>query len=179
MANTAQAKRYAQAVFMIASQRQELDRWLEDLRSLSGLQHTEAFARALETPNLSYEDKDRLLRDRYPGIGALAVNLVNLLVERRRVILLPQIFEEYQRLLDAFRGVQRAEVVTAVELTQEDQLAIERRLSEVTGKRVIISPKVDPAVIGGVIARFDGKLLDGSTRGRLEALKKQIAGTPG
>ena len=94
-------------------------------------------------------------------------------------ILLPQIFDEYQRLLDAFRGVQRAEVVTAVELTREDQLAIETRLSEVTGKKVVITAKVDPTVIGGVVARFDGKLLDGSTRSKLEALKKQIAGTPG
>ncbi len=179
MANTAQAKRYAQAVFLIARQRQELDHWLDDLRSLSALEHTDAFVKALETPNLSFDDKARLLSDRYPAISALAVNLVNLLIERRRVILLPQIFEEYQRLLDAYRGVQRAEVVTAVELTQENRLAIEARLSEVTGKKVVITPKVDSTIIGGIVARFDGKLLDGSTKSRLEALKKQIAGPLG
>ena len=178
MANTAQAKRYAQAVFLIARQRQELDRWLEDLRSLSVLEQNDAFLKALETPNLSLDDKSRLLRDRYPTLGALAVNLVNLLIERRRATLLPQIFQEYQRLLDGHRGVQRAEVVTAVALEQQDRIDLERRLSEITGKKVVITSKVDPALIGGVVARFDGKLLDGSTKSRLEALKKQIAGTP-
>ena len=178
MANTAQAKRYAQAVFLIARERRELDRWLEDLRSLSVLEHNDAFFKALETPNLSFDDKSRLLRDRYPALGALAVNLVNLLIERRRAVILPQIFQEYQKLLDGHRGVQRAEVVTAVALTQEDQLDLERRLSEITGRKVVITSKVDASLIGGVVARFDGKLLDGSTKSRLEALKKQIAGTP-
>lgn len=178
MANTAQAKRYAQAVFLIARERRELDRWLEDLRSLSVLEHNDAFFKALETPNLSFDDKSRLLRDRYPALGALAVNLVNLLIERRRAVILPQIFQEYQKLLDGHRGVQRAEVVTAVALTQEDQLDLERRLSEITGRNVVITSKVDASLIGGVVARFDGKLLDGSTKSRLEALKKQIAGTP-
>ena len=178
MANTAQAKRYAQAVFLIARERRELDRWLEDLRSLSVLEHNDAFFKALETPNLSFDDKSRLLRDRYPALGALAVNLVNLLIERRRAAILPQIFQEYQKLLDGHRGVQRAEVVTAVALNQEDQLDLERRLSEITGRNVVITSKVDASLIGGVVARFDGKLLDGSTKSRLEALKKQIAGTP-
>ena len=178
MANTAQAKRYAQAVFLIAREKRELDRWLEDLRSLSVLEHNDAFFKALETPNLSFDDKSRLLRDRYPALGALAVNLVNLLIERRRAVILPQIFQEYQKLLDGHRGVQRAEVVTAVALTQEDQLDLERRLSEITGRNVVITSKVDASLIGGVVARFDGKLLDGSTKSRLEALKKQIAGTP-
>jgi len=178
VANTAQAKRYAQAVFLIARERRELDRWLEDLRSLSVLEHNDAFFKALETPNLSFDDKSRLLRDRYPALGALAVNLVNLLIERRRAVILPQIFQEYQKLLDGHRGVQRAEVVTAVALTQEDQLDLERRLSEITGRNVVITSKVDASLIGGVVARFDGKLLDGSTKSRLEALKKQIAGTP-
>jgi F-type H+-transporting ATPase subunit delta len=178
VANTAQAKRYAQAVFLIARQRQELDPWLEDLRVLSGLDHSEAFVKALETPNLSFDDKSRLLRDRYPTVRPLAVNLVNLLVERRRVALLLPIFQEYQRLLDNERGVQRAEVVTAVPLTDEDRLQLETRLSEITGKKVLITAKVDPSVIGGMIARFDGTLLDGSTKSKLEALKKQIAGVP-
>jgi len=149
------------------------------LRSLSELQHSDLFARALETPSLSFADKSRLLAERYPTLNPLAVNLVNLLIERRRVGLLPGIFEEYLRLLDIDRGVQRAQVVTAVALTEEDRLHLEARLSGITGKKTVVTATVDPAVIGGVIARFEGKLLDGSTRSRLEALKQEIAHTPG
>jgi len=178
VANTAQAKRYAQAIFLIALEKQDQDRWSEDLSALSELEHADAVVKALETPNLLPDDRGRLLRGRYPSIGPLAVNLVNLLVERRRIALLPQISAEYRRLLDRHKGIQRAEVVTAVSLTDEDRAQIERSLSEVTGKKVVITSKVDPSVIGGLIARFDGKLLDGSTKSRLEALKKQIAGKP-
>ena len=163
---------------MIARQNQELDRWADDLKTLSELDGADAFVKALETPNLSFEDKSRLLGDRYRAMNPLAVNLVNLLVERRRLALLPQIFVEYRRLVDTQRGVQRAEVVTAVTLTDEDRLQLELRLSEVTGKKVLVTARVDPAVIGGMVARFDGKLLDGSTKSKLEALKKQIAGVP-
>ena len=178
MVSSAQAKRYAQAVFLIARQNQDLDRWLEDLRMLSELRSTDAFVKALETPNLGYEDRGRLLIDRYRAMNPLAVNLVNLLVERRRLALLPHLFVEYRKLMDSQRGIQRAEVVTAVPLTDEDRGQLEKRLSEVTGKQVLITAKVDPSVIGGMIARFDGTLLDGSTKSKLEALKKQIAGAP-
>jgi F-type H+-transporting ATPase subunit delta len=176
--NTARSRRYAQAVFQIARQNAQTDRWLSDLKSLSGLQHSDVFVKALETPKLSFADKARLLADRYPGLNPLAVNLVNLLVERRRVGLLPAIFDEYQRLLDADRGIQRATIVTAVALTEAEQLHLEERLSGITGKKVLVTATVDPTVIGGLVARFDGKLLDGSTRSRLAALKEEIANIP-
>jgi F-type H+-transporting ATPase subunit delta len=178
VAKGAQAKRYAQAVFQIAEQGNDLDKWLSDLEELSSLHGNDAFVRALESPNISFGDKGKLLADRFPDISVLATNLVNLLVERRAVGLLPGIFDEYRRLVDAHRGIERAEVITAVPLTEEDIGEIQRRLSVITGKQVAITANTDPAVIGGVVARFGGKLLDGSTRSRLEALKKEISEIP-
>jgi F-type H+-transporting ATPase subunit delta len=178
LARTAQAKRYAQAVFQIAQQTQELDRWLSDLQTLAGLDHNDIFVKALETPNLTFNDQGRLLADRFPRISPLAINLVCLLVQRRRIIVLPAVFEEYRRLLDSHRGIERAEVVTAVPLDDAERRQIEERLEAISGKRMTVTAKVDPAVIGGVIARFGGRLLDGSTRSRLEALKKEIGHIP-
>jgi F-type H+-transporting ATPase subunit delta len=178
LARTAQAKRYAQAVFELAQQKGELDRWLSDLRALATLDHNDIFVKALETPNLTPADQARLLVDRFPGISPLAANLVCLLLQRRRIIVLPSVYEEYQRLLDGHRGTERAEVVTAVALDDEDRLRIEERLAEIAGKKVAVTVRVDPAVIGGVVARFGGKLLDGSTRSRLEALKREIGQIP-
>jgi len=179
LASTAQAKRYAQAVFQIAQQTGEFDKWLSDLGTLASLDHNDIFVRALETPNLSASDRARLISDRIRGIGPLAINLVNLLLERGRITLLPAVFAEYRRLLDAHRGIERAEVVTAVALSDEDKRRVEEGLTAITGKRTVIDARVDPSVIGGVVARFGGKLLDGSTRSRLEALKKEIGQIPG
>jgi F-type H+-transporting ATPase subunit delta len=178
VAKTARSKRYAQAVFQIARHDGATERWSSDLRLLSELQHGDLFVKALETPSLSFADKSLLLNEHFPGLNTLAVNLMSLLIERRRVALLPGIFAEYQRLLDGDRGVQRAQVVTAVDLTEEDKTRLEAQLTGITGKKTVITATVDPAVIGGVVARFEGKLLDGSTRSRLDALKQEIAHTP-
>ncbi|GAI06225.1 unnamed protein product, partial [marine sediment metagenome] len=81
---------------------------------------------------------------------------------------------EYQRLLDSYRGIELAEVITAVPLDDEDKLRLGERLGAVVGKKVVVKPEVDSSLIGGFIARIGGKLLDGSTRGKLEALKREM-----
>jgi F-type H+-transporting ATPase subunit delta len=79
-------------------------------------------------------------------------------------------------LLDSYRGIEQAEVVTAVPLDQGDTQRLSQRLSAVLGKNISIKAEVDASIIGGIVARVGGKLLDGSTRGKLLALKQKIAG---
>ena len=86
------------------------------------------------------------------------------------------IADEYQRLLNAYRGIDEAEVLTAVPLDDGDKQRLAERLGAVVGKKVIIKAEVDSSLIGGVVARIGGKLIDGSTRSRLEALKKELSG---
>ncbi len=179
MASSAQAKRYAQAVFQIARENSTFEKWAGDLAALTGLLQDHAFVQALATPNLTAADKALLLKDRYPQAGLLAINLAGLLLSRGRLSLLPGIYDEMQRLYDEYRGIQKAEVTTAVELSREEREQVEKRLSVITGKNISVTAKVDPALVGGLIARFDGKLLDASTRSRLEALKKEISQAPG
>ena len=85
------------------------------------------------------------------------------------------IADEYQRLLDSYHGIEPAEVITAVPLDDEDRLRLGERIGAVVGKKVVIKPEVDSSIIGGIIARIGGKLLDGSTRSKLEALKRELA----
>lgn len=176
MARRAQAKRYAQAIFQIALEKGELDQWQSDLKKIASLEPETVLVRLLESPKVPFGDKLRLLSERLTDINPLALNLAGLLVARGRLGLLGEIVEEYQRLLDSYRGIEPAEVVTAVSLEDEDKRKLEEHLSDIAGKKVIIYPKVDPALVGGIVARFGGKLLDGSTRSRLEALKKEIGG---
>jgi F-type H+-transporting ATPase subunit delta len=163
-------------VFQIALEKGEPDRWQSDLKKIASLEQDDVLVRLLESPKLPFSDKVRLLSERLADINPLVLNLVCLLVARGRLGLLGEIAEEYQRLLDSYRGIEPAEVITAVPLEDEDKRKLEERLSDIAGKKVIIYPKVDPALVGGIVARFGGKLLDGSTRSRLEALKKEIGG---
>jgi F-type H+-transporting ATPase subunit delta len=99
-----------------------------------------------------------------------------LLATRGRLDLLADIADEYQRLLDSYHGIERGEVVTAISLDDEVKLKLAEHLSAVVGRKVVLKSEVDPGVIGGFVARVGGKLVDGSTRSQLEALKRELAG---
>jgi len=176
VARRAYARRYSQAVFEIAMERQELDRWQSDLRKIASLGEDAALVALLENPRLHFNDKARLLSEQLGDINPLALNLVYLLVARGRLSMLGEIADEYQRLLDSYRGIEEAEVTTAIPLDDEDKLRLGERLGAIVGKKVVIKPEVDSSLIGGIVARIGGKLLDGSTRSRLEALKRELSG---
>ncbi len=80
MARRAYARRYSQAVFEIAMERQELDRWQSDLRKIASLGEDAALVALLENPRLHFNDKARLLSEQLGDINPLALNLVYLLV---------------------------------------------------------------------------------------------------
>jgi len=174
MARRTYARRYAQAVFNIALEKNELDRWQSDLREIAILGDDAELIALLENPKIHFKDKAKLLSKGLGEINQLALNLVYLLVARGRLGMVGDIADEYQRLLDNYRGIEQAEVTTAVPLDDEDRQRLEERLGAVVGKKVVVKPKVDPSVLGGIVARIDGKLLDGSTRSKLAALKSVL-----
>ena len=175
MARRVYAKRYSQAVFNIALETNQLDRWQSDLRKIAILAEDATLIAWLESPKFHFDDKARLLSERLGDINPLALNLVYLLVTRGGLSMLGDIADEYQRLLDSYRGIERAEVTTAVPLDDEDKQKLGERLGAVVGKKVVLKPKVDSSLIGGIIARIGDKLLDGSTRSKLVALKRELA----
>lgn len=176
MARRTNARRYAQAVFQIAVERAELDRWQSDLSKIVRLGEDAAFTMLLESPRLHFDDKARLLSEQLGGINPLALNLVYLLVAKGGLSLAGEIADEYQRLLDSYHGIEQAEVITAIPLDDKESLKLAERLGTIVGRKVIIKSAVDASLLGGIVARIGGKLLDGSTRSRLEALKRELSG---
>ena len=175
MARRIYARRYSQAVFNIALERNELDRWQSDLKKIASLGEDATFIALLENPKLHFEDKAWLLSERLGDINPLALNLVYLLVTRGRLSIAGDIADGYQRLLDSYRGIERAEVTTAIPLDDEDRQRLEEHLGAAVGKKVVLKPKVDSGLVGGIIARVGDKLLDGSTHSKLMALKNELA----
>jgi F-type H+-transporting ATPase subunit delta len=169
------ARRYAKAVFEIALERKELDRWQSDLKKIASLSEDAAFIALAENPKLRFEDKAKLLSERLGKVNPLALNLVYLLVTRGRLSLAGDIASEYQRLLNSYRGIEQAEVITAVPLDDKEKKRLEERLGEVVGKKVVLTTEVDSSLIGGIVARVGGKLLDGSTHSKLMALGSELA----
>jgi len=176
MARGAQARRYSQAAFEIALEMKELDRWQSDLQKIVSVVGDADFKAALESPKFPVEDKARLLSERLKGINPLALNLLRLLIARGKLDIIGDVAAEYQRLLDSYRGVESAEVTTAIPIGDEDKAKLTKYLGEIVGKKVVLTSEVDPSLVGGITARIGGKLLDGSTRSKLAALKRELGG---
>lgn len=176
-ARAASARRYAEAVFDLALEKETLDEWSRDLRSIAGFVGERDVAMVLSSNRVPRNEKERLLEAGLRAeIGPLAMNLVRILNERDKVMQAPDIQQVFQELVDAHRGIAHAVVTTAVPLTDDDQRAVAERLSAITGKRIDVTPVVDESIIGGMVARIGDQLIDGSTRTRLQALKRRLEG---
>ncbi|MFH1382265.1 MAG: ATP synthase F1 subunit delta [Chloroflexota bacterium] len=176
MARKAYAKRYAEAIFQIAFEKKELDRWQTDLNKIASLTEDMGLVALLENPKLPFDNKAKILAEQLHDINPLALNLLYLLVTGRRVSLGGEIEREYQRLFNSHQGIELAEVSTAVPLDEKDKEELTGRLSTLATKKVVIEAEVNPSLVGGIVARIGGKLLDASTRTRLEALKRELSG---
>ncbi len=176
MPRKAYGRRYAQAVFEIALEKKELERWQTDLQKVVEAIGDETFLAAMESPKIKIDKKTELLKKRLGDINPLALNLVLMLINRGGVGMIGEIAGEYQRLLDAYRGVQTADVITAVSLDDKDKEKLAENIGALLGTKVVLKSEVDPEILGGIVARVGGKLLDGSTRSKLAALKRELVG---
>jgi F-type H+-transporting ATPase subunit delta len=170
------AKRYAQAAFEIARERDELDRWVEDLQAIADVAAQPGVVEVLASSRVPFEVKERLLSSGLAGVSPLALNLARLLVQKGRIAMAGQVRDEYQRLLDEHRGIAQALVLTAVPLSGDEERTVAQRLQELTGKEIVLERQVDPEILGGLVARVGDRLIDGSTRTRLLELRRRLAG---
>jgi F-type H+-transporting ATPase subunit delta len=176
---TAAARRYAEAVFELASRDGAHDAWEKDLGVLAEITGDERVADVLGNPSIPGPERQKLVNGLFAGrVSPKAVNLALLLADRGRVELLPGIAREYRGLLNRARGIVEAEVTSAAPLTSEETEALRRRIESMAGARIDLRTQVDERLIGGLTVKVAGRLLDASVRGRLERLRSDlIAGT--
>ena len=170
------AKRYAGAVFEIARDTGTGDAWREDLASIVELVEHPQAGPFLTSARVSDADKRRMVEGALQDISPVAMNLALLLLQRSRLHLAPLIAVEYNRMLDASRGIEHAIITTAVPLNEAGERAVAERLRDLTGAReMLVETRVDPSLIGGMVARIGDRLIDGSTRTKLVQLKRRLA----
>jgi F-type H+-transporting ATPase subunit delta len=100
--------------------------------------------------------------------------LIALLADRDRLVLLPDLLTAYrERLLDHLKVI-RADVTTAVPLPADRATAVEQSLAKMTGRTVTLATRVDPSIIGGVIARLGSTIYDGSVTTQLQKMKQRL-----
>jgi F-type H+-transporting ATPase subunit delta len=174
MARRYSARRYAEAVFEIATAKKQPDEWQAVLDSMAGLSRDASIAAFMESPDIAFDKKAKVIKEALGVKDPLTENFLHLLIQKGRFGTVAGIAEEYRRLLDEQRNIGRADVITAVPLGEEESKKVTAHLGEILGKKILANNEVNPAIIGGMVVRVDGKLLDGSVRGRLDSLRAEI-----
>ncbi len=172
-------RRYAQAAFAIAVERDALTVWETDLeaaRSIVGEPDVLAFMAAPSVPEtVKLDGINTLLSD----VDPLVRNLVSLLTTNGDIERFGGVCDTFRDLLDEHLGIGRAQITTAVPLDESRRERIVSSLQELTGyERIEVTENVDPEIIGGVVARVGDRLFDGSTRSRLRSMQESLAQRP-
>ncbi len=174
MAATVKAMRYARAAFEIAREQNKPDEWREDLDRVANIAaNPEVFA-FLESPKIALANKTGLLKGQLKDVEPMVLNLLYVLVEKGNARIMGEVAAEYRRLLDDHRGIVQAEVTTATPLSQAELETLKKQLGRMVGREIVMDTRVDPSLIGGMVARVGDKIIDGSTRGRLAVLRREL-----
>ena len=168
------ALRFAEAAFAVALDMQALDAWLESLDQAASIFDNHAAASFLTSPISSVEKKRGVLAELLPAVAPEVRRFLEILARRDRLELVPEIAVVFRRLVNEHRSIAVAQVTTAVPIDERQRSQIASRLGQRIGKTVTVETRVDPAILGGVIAQIGDNVIDGSVRGRLERLRRTL-----
>ena len=179
MKQTILARRYAKALFSVGKENSQFEAYNETLQGIAGLYSTHPeVADALTNPLYPLELREKVMVAivKSSGVDKIMGNFLNLLVEKKRAEILPEIAEEFQVMVDDEQNVSHGTVISAVELSEKLQAEVQATLEKLTGKKIELTTCVDPSLIGGIIAKVGDLVLDGSIRTQLAGLKDSIKG---
>ena len=183
-------RRYASALFAAASKANAVDQVESDLGLVSyvlrdvppgiipgGMSPPNKVSLwgALVSPIIPPAKKREILTDIFEGkISEITLSYLGLCVDKRREEVIRQTESEYVALANEARGIVEAEVTSATPLDEDQGARLVSKLSQTLGKTVQLSKQVDPSVIGGLLVRIGDKVIDGSIRGQLAALRERL-----
>jgi len=174
MAQQLSGKRYAQAIFDLALENGQVEQWGEDLEVVAEVFEDAEFTALMKHADMPAADKLKATASVLAGVNPLVRNLVDLLVSKNSVDSISGVHSGYTELLDQHLGRQRVEITTAVLLESAETDRINSLVSGLIRSEVVLTTRVDESILGGLVIQIGDRLLDGSTKTRLEGLRKRL-----
>ena len=173
------ASTYAQALYDLAKEENLTETVLQQMIVLQQAFAEEPdFLRLLSAANLSKEERCRILDDSFRGkTEPYVLNFMKILTEKGYIRYFSDCVKAYRAAYNHDHGILPVKAVTAVPLTQDQILRLTEKLKKITGKSIDLSSSVDPSVVGGIRLDYDGKRVDGTVQGRLDAVSKMLKNT--
>jgi ATP synthase F1 delta subunit len=170
------AEVYARALFEVAKEHDILDEVHDQLGQFAEeLDKNRDLQMFFFSPYFSSQEKKDGIGKMLEGANEDFVRFLELLAERHRMPVIFRIRKDFDELYAEERKLLPVTVTSAVELDKDTVKEIGKKIEEQTGRKVELTTKVDPNVIGGLVMRVGNIVMDGSIRARLERLRKQVA----
>ena len=174
MAKNLSGMRYAQAIFALAVENNQVEQWGEDLAVVAEAFEDADFTALMKHANMPAADKLKATESVLAGVNPLVRNLVDLLVAKNSVDAIAGVYSGYTKLLDNHLGRQRVEVTTAVPLESAETEHINSFVAGLVRSEVVLTTKGDESILGGLVIQIGDQLLDGSTKARLDGLRNSL-----
>jgi F-type H+-transporting ATPase subunit delta len=171
------AKPYSKAAFEYARDAKAMPAWGEQLALLAAVVSDEQVRSFLSDTRLTRQQRgDLVLKVSDDQLDANVTNLVKVLNENDRLLALPAILDEFERLRAEYEGTVEATVSSAKALTDAQQKEIAKALEKRLQKKVTLKCEEDPSLIGGAVIKAGDLVIDGSIRTRLNKLSAALSG---
>lgn len=173
---TTLARPYAQAAFNQAREERKLDEWSGMLQFLAMVISDPTMLGIVSHPGIEKQRLTGLLFDIAEGkLSETGQNFLRVLIEHRRLSLLPEIAAHFERERAEFEQRREVEVLTAYRLQNKYQQAIKEAMTKRLGQEVELSVQIDRSLIGGLVIRAGDTVIDASLRGRLSRLDLELS----
>lgn len=174
---TAVAEHYAQAVFELAEKDGKVERVLNDISLINlTLSSDPEASRLLRHPGVPATEKKAAFAEvvKTKKLDDLVGRLIDMLCDRRRLEILPALEKAYKDLLRERKGIVVGTIVSAEPLDDTQRAHLETRLRQKLGKQLELQMEVDESLIGGFMLKIGDQVIDGSLKGRLQAVERSL-----
>ena len=171
------ANRYAKALYELSVEQKTADKVINELRALEqAFTKDDDIVEFLSTPMISGQQRREALEKALAGKGLSkeVYDLVMLLSERDRMVIFKDLVHAFEAQADSANNVCRGTVRSATALGQAERQRIEETVEKVLKKKVIMSYKVDPSVIGGLVAQVGSYTFDDSLASHLRRMNEEL-----
>lgn len=168
--------RYTKALWQIAEERNETEKFGRELSEVTNtISENSDIEDFFVNPIIKISDKKEILQKCFEGkIDDKLYNFLDLLVDKNRMFLLENIRIAFNKKIAEKQNILNVEAQTVIALDDDMRAKLSEKLSKITGKNINIINVIDKSIIGGVILRFDGNIIDGSVQTQLKRIQKQL-----
>jgi F-type H+-transporting ATPase subunit delta len=166
---------YARSLFEVAKEQDKLDVVREQLGAFAdALDETRELQVFFFSPYFSTQEKEDGLERAVSDADPVVLNFLKLLIEKHRMPVIFRVRADYERMWEEENKLLPVEITSAVELDREIVEQLGDRISEQTGRKVELSSRVEPDILGGIVVQVGNSVLDASVRNRLDQLRRQV-----